>query len=48
VRSALSEMLPTYMLPSRWKSFDSLPKNANGKIDRTRLRPNETPRVLPE
>jgi amino acid adenylation domain-containing protein len=38
LRKELSRVLPNYMLPSRWKSFDSLPKNANGKIDRPGLR----------
>jgi acyl-coenzyme A synthetase/AMP-(fatty) acid ligase len=26
------------MLPSRWKAFDKLPQNANGKIDRRKLK----------
>ena len=26
------------MIPTRWMAFDALPKNANGKIDRQRLR----------
>jgi acyl-coenzyme A synthetase/AMP-(fatty) acid ligase len=26
------------MLPSRWKAFDRLPKNVNGKIDRRALK----------
>jgi amino acid adenylation domain-containing protein len=38
IRSALSELLPTYMLPSRWMELDALPRNANGKIDRPALR----------
>jgi amino acid adenylation domain-containing protein len=38
LRSDLSKALPSYMLPSRWMSFDRLPKNANGKIDRRRLK----------
>jgi acyl-CoA synthetase (AMP-forming)/AMP-acid ligase II len=38
IRSALSESLPTYMLPSRWMELDALPRNANGKIDRSVLR----------
>jgi amino acid adenylation domain-containing protein len=38
LRSALQTSLPTYMLPSRWKAFDSLPTNANGKVDRKALR----------
>ncbi|RMG35295.1 MAG: D-alanine--poly(phosphoribitol) ligase [Planctomycetota bacterium] len=38
VRSALRKLLPTYMLPVRWARFETLPKNANGKIDRRALR----------
>jgi acyl-coenzyme A synthetase/AMP-(fatty) acid ligase len=38
LRAELSKVLPTYMLPSRWMTLESLPKNANGKVDRTRLR----------
>ena len=38
VRRRLQELLPTYMLPSRWHVLDVLPKNVNGKIDRRRLR----------
>jgi acyl-coenzyme A synthetase/AMP-(fatty) acid ligase len=38
LRSALTDLLPRYMLPSRWERLDALPKNANGKIDRPALR----------
>ena len=38
LRAALSASLPSYMLPSRWKSMSALPKNVNGKIDRRCLR----------
>jgi amino acid adenylation domain-containing protein len=38
LRSELRKLLPDYMLPSRWRAFDVLPKNANGKIDRRALR----------
>lgn len=38
LRNALGRVLPGYMLPSRWMALDALPKNANGKIDRRRLR----------
>lgn len=38
IRTALSRLLPTYMLPTRWLALDALPKNANGKIDRRGLR----------
>lgn len=38
LRATLAGSLPTYMLPSRWRAFDALPKNANGKIDRRALR----------
>lgn len=37
LRAALSRVLPGYMLPFRWLSFDALPKNASGKVDRRRL-----------
>jgi amino acid adenylation domain-containing protein len=38
LRKALAGLLPGYMLPARWLSYDVLPKNANGKIDRPRLK----------
>jgi len=38
LRKALAGSLPGYMLPSRWRAFESLPKNQNGKIDRRALR----------
>ena len=38
LRKQLVETLPRYMLPTRWLELDALPKNANGKIDRPRLR----------
>jgi amino acid adenylation domain-containing protein len=38
LRRQLKKLLPDYMLPSRWRAFDALPKNANGKIDRRALR----------
>jgi amino acid adenylation domain-containing protein len=38
LRKALTGSLPTYMLPSRWRTYDSLPKNQNGKIDRRAVR----------
>ncbi len=38
LRRELGKVLPGYMLPSRWSAFDRLPRNANGKIDRRRLR----------
>jgi len=34
IRRNLSEVLPPYMLPSRWLQFPQLPKNASGKINR--------------
>ncbi|HEY1266889.1 MAG TPA: amino acid adenylation domain-containing protein [Candidatus Binatia bacterium] len=37
LRKELSRLLPSYMLPTHWLEFDSLPKNANGKIDRRKL-----------
>jgi amino acid adenylation domain-containing protein len=38
LRKELSKVLPSYMLPSRWIALDKLPKNANGKIDRSKLK----------
>ena len=38
LRRRLSEALPLYMMPSQWLHFDSLPLNANGKVDRPLLR----------
>lgn len=38
LRQNLAKLVPGYMLPSRWQRLEVLPKNANGKIDRPRLR----------
>lgn len=38
LRTALGRVLPSYMLPGRWRAFSTLPKNGNGKIDRPLLR----------
>jgi amino acid adenylation domain-containing protein len=38
LRKELSKVLPGYMLPGRWMSFGALPKNANGKIDRRKIK----------
>jgi amino acid adenylation domain-containing protein len=38
LRRALRTVLPTYMLPGRWRRFERLPRNASGKVDRPRLR----------
>ena len=38
LRKGLATLLPGYMLPARWERYDALPKNANGKIDRPRLK----------
>jgi amino acid adenylation domain-containing protein len=38
IRKHLEKLIPSYMLPVRWMCVDVLPKNANGKIDRPRLR----------
>jgi acyl-coenzyme A synthetase/AMP-(fatty) acid ligase len=37
IRRKLNAVLPSYMLPSEWMTFASLPKNGNGKIDRRKL-----------
>ncbi len=38
LRHVLAEALPTYMIPTVWRAYELLPKNASGKIDRRRLR----------
>jgi amino acid adenylation domain-containing protein len=38
LRAALGSLLPPYMVPARWLPLEALPKNANGKVDRPRLR----------
>lgn len=37
LREALAATLPVYMLPSVWVVMESLPLNANGKVDRRNL-----------
>lgn len=43
IRARLKKTLPDYMLPSRFQSVASLPKNGSGKIDRRALRPSNDP-----
>jgi acyl-coenzyme A synthetase/AMP-(fatty) acid ligase len=38
LREQLRSLVPDYMVPTRWKAFDRLPKNVNGKIDRRMLK----------
>jgi amino acid adenylation domain-containing protein len=38
LRKELGEHVPSYMIPARWIASPSLPKNANGKIDRPKLK----------
>lgn len=38
LREHLKKVVPNYMFPVRWMSYEVLPKNANGKIDRPRLK----------
>lgn len=42
LRTALSKLLPAYMLPARWRELGTLPKNVNGKIDRKELKSSFT------
>jgi amino acid adenylation domain-containing protein len=37
LRQELGKVLPAPMLPARWKTFERLPRNANGKFDRREL-----------
>ncbi len=38
LRGELGQVLPDWMLPSRWRRLDRLPLKANGKLDRGALR----------
>jgi len=38
LREHLKKLIPNYMFPVRWIGYDALPKNANGKTDRPRLK----------
>jgi amino acid adenylation domain-containing protein len=38
VRTAIGDLVPSYMVPGRWESVAALPTNANGKVDRTAVR----------
>lgn len=38
LRRELARRLPDYMVPSHWMAYGELPKNANGKVDRRRLK----------
>ena len=38
IRRQLGRLIPSYMLPTRWQSFDQFPRNGSGKIDRRRLK----------
>ena len=38
VRQNLRSLLPSYMIPAFWYPIEDIPKNANGKIDYTRIR----------
>jgi amino acid adenylation domain-containing protein len=38
LRKELEKKIPSYMIPVRWMASPALPKNANGKIDRPKLK----------
>jgi amino acid adenylation domain-containing protein len=38
LRALLKTKIPAYMLPSRWMQMDRLPRNANGKTDKSALK----------
>jgi acyl-CoA synthetase (AMP-forming)/AMP-acid ligase II len=37
LRETLSGLLPTYLVPQRFRHLESMPLNANGKIDRAAI-----------
>ncbi len=43
LRAAAAEVLPAFMVPSRFEKLDRIPLNANGKTDRHALRLSEAP-----
>jgi amino acid adenylation domain-containing protein len=43
LRESLKGRLPSYMMPRVWKFQDDLPRNSNGKIDRSALKAGWTP-----
>ncbi len=38
LRQKLSELMPSYMVPTLWQEYVSLPRNKNGKIDRNQIK----------
>ncbi len=38
LRDHLKKLVPSYMIPVRWSNHEALPKNANGKTDRPKLK----------
>jgi acyl-coenzyme A synthetase/AMP-(fatty) acid ligase len=42
LRTELGRLVPNYMIPSRWSKYHALPRNANGKVDRPRLKTDFT------
>ncbi len=38
IRARLAELVRPHMLPVRWKEYDLLPRNGNGKVDRALLK----------
>ena len=38
LKKQLAELLPHYMLPSRWMVLDRMPRNSHGKVDRPSLK----------
>ena len=48
LRARLRRELPSFMQPSRYEWRDELPRNANGKLDRTMLKSSVCPVPAPE
>jgi acyl-coenzyme A synthetase/AMP-(fatty) acid ligase len=38
LRADLARLIPAHMVPTRWLRLDAFPVNANGKVDRHRLK----------
>ena len=38
IRASLSKLIPSYMMPTKWLELEQMPKNTNGKVDKSWLK----------
>jgi len=46
LKKKLAKALPRHMIPTRWLALDTMPRNANGKVDRAWLKTRFAQRTL--